>query len=377
MDKKIKSSIILMPERIYYNLEVNLMRHCEQKKGQKARCGKSTRRKFIKTLTGAAASVFVLGRCSSPSTQGNDSEIPEVTVLSPRSGLGNPYVTNDGKPVLVSVEGTNFPDMLRAGLETLGGLGMLIAPEQDVLIKPNLNHQDPFPGISSAAGIADIVREVRNITSGNINVGDEGYTPSSSVYNYLDLESFVNDAGGNLITFSRSYDVRRDSWEQSTPNFKVYKEVYDAPVIINTCVLKRHNTAYMTCAIKCNVGTVYGSGGAGTRRWVHEDSGDILRFITEIAGLVNPELNIVDARSILTGGGPWITDGVVVDGVNRIVICGDIVATDMYCARIMEQYDSGFTTSLASPIWRFLNAAEELGLGTSDLNQVEIIEISV
>jgi uncharacterized protein (DUF362 family) len=352
------------------------MAQAEQKRCPKKSCGKSSRRKFIKTLTGAAASVFVLGKCSGPSTQGNGSETPEITISPPRAGLGNPYLTNDGRPILVSVEGTNFADMLRAGLQALGGLGMLIGSGQDVLIKPNLNHEDPFPGISSASSIAAIVRETANVTSGNITVGDEGYTPSSAVYNYLDLETFVNDAGGSLVTFSYPYNVRRDSWEQGIPNFRVYQEVYDAPVIINTCVLKRHHTAYMTCSIKCSVGTVYGPEYTGTRRWLHEESGDILRFIAEIAGVVNPELNIVDARSILTNSGPMIRDGVVVDGVNKIVICGDMVAADLYCAQIMEQYDSRFTTSAASPIWGYLNAAEELGLGTTDLNQVEIIEIS-
>ena len=59
-------------------------------------------------------------------------------------------------------------------------------------------------------------------------------------------------------------------------------------------------------------------------------------------------------------------------GVNRVIICGDTVATDAYCARIMEQYDSGFSIS---QIHTTLGRAEDLGLGTTDLNRVEIREI--
>jgi uncharacterized protein (DUF362 family) len=286
----------------------------------------------------------------------------------------NPYVTNDGRPILVAVEGTDFTTMLRAGLNALGGLGRLISPNQNVLIKPNLNHSDPFPGISSADSIVTIVRETVNVTSAQVYVGDEGYYPSYTVYNYLNLESLVSDAGGTCLNFGQNYDVRRDTWASSKPNFLVYKDVYDAPVIISTCVLKRHHTADMTCALKCNIGTMLGPGYSGTRKWVHE-SGDFANEVAEIAGLVNPELNIVDARSVLAGNGPMIQDGTVVDGVNRVIICGDMVATDVYCTSLLAAYDASFNPSV-SRIWTSFNRAVELGLGVSDLNQVEILEIS-
>jgi len=343
---------------------------------RKKKCKKSSRRTFIKTISGAAASVFVLGNCKMSNNEGNGSDTPTPAeqVYSPRSSVPNPYVTADGKPILVAVAGTDFTTMLKAGLEALGGLSLLIGVDQGVLIKPNLNHSDPFPGISSADSIGAIVREVVNVTTGAVNVGDEGFTPSHTVYGYLKLESIVTDAGGNLLSFGPTYKVRRDTWAGQKPNFKVYRDVYDAPVIINTCVLKRHHTADMTCALKCNVGTVSGPNYSGTRVYLHEcDNFD--REVAEIAGLVNPELTIVDARSILAGGGPTIADGIVVDGVNRVVICGDIAATDAYCASLLEVHDRSFTAA-NSPVWTAINTAVELGMGTSDLNQVEIIEIS-
>lgn len=342
----------------------------------KKRCKKSSRRTFIKTISGAAASVFVLGNCKMSNNRENNNDTPTPTreVHSPRSRVANPYVTADGKPILIAVAGTDFAAMLRAGLDALGGLGLLVGPDRDVLIKPNLNHSDPFPGISSASSIAAIVREAVNVTSGQVSVGDEGYTPSFTVYDYLNLESIVTEAGGNLLSFGPTYDVRRDTWANTKPDFEVYQDVYDAGVIINTCVLKRHHTADMTCALKCNVGTVSGPSYSGTRVYLHE-SDNFSREVAEIAALVNPELNIVDARSILSRGGPTIDDGVVVDGVNRIVICGDIAATDAYCAFLLETHDSSFTAS-NSPAWTTIDTAVELGMGTSDLNQVEIIEIS-
>ena len=340
-------------------------------KSKKNRSQKYSRRKFLKHVTASAASAYLFAGCSTASQPDNSNDpIPEVKTYQPRLGVTNPFVSSTGKPILVCVRGTNFSDMLKKGLQELGGLSKLIQPVQNVLIKPNLNHSDPFPGISSPTSIADIVREVKQVTAGAITVGDEGYYPSSQVFRYLNLESVVEAAGGQAMSFAQTYPVRRSSWSTSKPDFRVYSHVYDSPVIINTCVIKHHNAADLSCAIKCNVGIIDGPWMTNTRQYLHRQSDNIFREIAEIARLVNPELNIVDARSILTVGGPFIQNGLVVDGVNRIVICGDIVATDAYCLEIMNEYDPP-----GDNVMQTLQTAEELGLGTADLNQVEILEV--
>jgi uncharacterized protein (DUF362 family) len=130
--------------------------------------------------------------------------------------------------------------------------------------------------------------------------------------------------------------------------------------------------ASMTCAVKCNVGTIEGSNKSSSRLYMHNQP-DFLAELAEVAGLSNPDLNIVDARSIVTERGPSIDqNGKVVD-TNKIIICGDIIAADAYCARIMEENSPDFSALF---IQNMLQRGEELGLGTSDLNQVEIIEIN-
>ena len=329
---------------------------------------KKTRREFLKTVSSFAGSALILGKCSPDSDNGN--EEPQEQVLGPRIRIINPFVTNTGRPILVCVRGTDFVRMLQAGMEVLGGFGRLVG-NRDVLVKPNLNHRDPYPGISSPDTIIDIVREVQQSSTGNIFVGDMGH--ETNVYAYLNLESLVTSAGATLLNFGEVYKVRRSTWETGRPDFMVYSDVYDAPVIISTCCLKRHLWASLTCAIKSNVGCVNGPGASGTRNYMHYQSQNFMQELAEIAGLINLELTIVDARSILTRGGPMIQDGTVVDGVNRIIICGDMVATDVYCGQLMETYDSTFSMS---SIQETLQHAQGLGLGVADLNQVEVVEIS-
>lgn len=128
----------------------------------------------------------------------------------------------------------------------------------------------------------------------------------------------------------------------------------------------------MTCSLKCNVGAVSGSDMSGTRDYLHNQAPNLREEVAEIAALVNPELNIVDARTLLTQNGPLYDLGVPVDA-NRIIICGDMVATDSYCRLLLAQHDSTYDPSKIDDM---LQRAVSLGLGTSNLNQVEIIEIN-
>ncbi len=339
--------------------------------------GKNSRRTFIKTISGAAASVVLFGNCKSTTSDnsgntGNQNPVRETH--APRTPRPNPYVTGDGRPILVAVTGTDFAQMLRTGLNALGGLGLLLGPNQDVLIKPNYNNFDPYPATTSPSSLADIVREARAVTGGDVGAGDEGYVASSIVYSQLGLETLITGAGGRLVSFSSTYDVRQDTWANLKPDFLVYQDVYDAPVIINTCVLKRHHTADLTCSLKNNVGVVDGTQMTGTRYYLHREADSFFVEVAEIAALVRPELNIVDARSILTVNGPTIDLGVVEEGVNKVILCGDMVATDTYCGQLMETYDPNFV--VGGPFKETLDRAEQLGLGTGDLSQVEIIEIN-
>ncbi len=332
-----------------------------------------TRRDFLKSLSGAAASAVILGACDGGSGTNSEPQKPQENILAPRSKAANVFVNNAGKPILVCVTGTNFEEMLEAGLAQLGGLSRLIGANQDVFIKPNCNAIDTYPGISDANSVVSIVKAVRQVTGGTISVGDQGYHASSGVYPHAGLDPLVEQAGATLLHLENSYQVKRSSWSLNVKDFKVYSKIYDAPIILNTGVLKRHHTAGFSCAIKNNVGTVEGPGASSTRGYLHYDAVDFCEVVAEIAAAVSPEFNIIDARTVLTVGGPFSSNGVPV-AVNKIVLCGDMVATDAYCEKILVAHDQ---SPVDSPCWGSTTYAESLGLGTADLSKVDIREISV
>jgi uncharacterized protein (DUF362 family) len=294
--------------------------------------------------------------------------------LEPRVRVPNPYVNTAGHPLLVSVQGTDFADMLATGLSILGGLDRLITNNQTVLIKPNLvTDTEDYPTISSLDSVLSTMQAIQQVSSGQIKVGDGVLT---SYYASTGFDPAIPNAGGQLVEFSSFYPVRRSTWLPNVPDFEVFTEVYDAPIIINFCNMKRHNSAYFSCALKSHVGTVNGPGFIGTRDYLHSFDAytdEFLQTVAEIAGVVNSELHVVDAREIMTVTGPFQSWGGEVCPLHRLILCGDPVATDAYCAWLMSQTDT-FDADLIQPT---LQRAQELGLGTANLEQVEIHEIDV
>jgi uncharacterized protein (DUF362 family) len=328
----------------------------------------------MKGVAGTAAAALGLGGCGGSDGGSSPTASPVgERILGPRARRPNPFVNGDGTPILVSVEGRDFSTMLAQGLRVLGGLQGLIPGGSDVLVNPNFNMAEGYPGISRASSVAAVVRETRAVTTGRITVADEGFDPGPTVYTYLGLYDIVQAAGGVVEPFIDNYPARRGEWSPDKPDFRVYSLAYDAPIIISLCNVKRHRLAGYSCAIKNNVGVVPANGASSTRAYLHYTSSDFLGDLAEIAGLVNPELFVVDAQSILTRNGPSVREGVPVEA-NRLILCGDMVATDAYCTRLLAAHDTSFPAARAEPL---LQRAAQLGLGQPALAQVDVREITV
>jgi len=326
-----------------------------------------TRRGFLKSLLSCAAALFAFGPLAKYIRA-------DTATLDPRTRRPNPYIMPDGRPKLICVTGNDYDRMLQAGLAALGGLNLLVNNNQDVLIKPNLVYTEAYPTTSAIGSIVSTIQAVQAVSSGAVNVGDAGGIDNQQIYDYLNIEQPITDTGANLLMFEDTYLVRRGTWPDEIPDFEIWADIYDTPILINLCSLKRHYAAFMTCAIKHHVGTISGPNRVDTRGYLHgfdDQSHEFLTTLAEIAGLVNPELTIVDARQVMAINGPLLSYGGEIRDINKIVICGDMVAADAYCAQLMMQHDETFDSSWVN---QTLQRAVDLNLGTADLSQVEIIE---
>ena len=331
------------------------------------------------------------------------SEVMEI--LIGRRGGVNQILSTEGKPILVIVEGKEIDAMVDAGLETIGGLGRVIGNNRQVLLKPNTNQRDPFPSITAPETMRAVARHCRAAGAENIVVHEDHksdldlyYDPAElpgmdiqlshapSIDNYvlvehdgwqgdLDVDVAVKEMGDNpMAKRMLQAGIRRTEGRC----LRVARQVQEATVIINMPVLKRHFAGQITSALKNHFGSVY-----GLHRWLahsslqkNRDYYD--RKLAEFASAVRPELTITDVRSLQAVFGPMRNPETrIIEGVNRLIITGDMVAADVVAMQLMKQYDDTFTLANETIVRRQQEHAEELGLGISDISKLEIIEVKV
>ncbi len=321
-----------------------------------------------------------------------------------RRGHENRIIGNSGKPLLVIVEGRDIDAMVDAGLSAIGGLGRIIGNHRGVVLKPNTNQRDPFPSTTAPETLRAVARHCRMAGVQEIVVHEDHK-------NELDLYYAPSELPGMDIEISSAADVthyvlvRHEKWRgdldpaavlqgsevappanrllsdwQRTegPCIRVARQLQEAPVIINMPVLKRHFAGQVTSALKNHFGSVY-----GPHRWIahaflQKDRDYYDRKLAEFASAVRPELTISDARALQAVSGPFRgADTKILEGVNRLIITGDMIAADVVALELMKQHDETFGEINEAIVRRQHRHAEELGLGTSDLSQFELIEMKV
>ena len=88
----------------------------------------------------------------------------------------------------------------------------------------------------------------------------------------------------------------------------------------------------------------------------------------DLLSLVRPTLTIVDAVRILTSHGP--TGGSLndVQQTDTVIASHDIVAADAWAATLFDRTGSDIT---------YVKAAADMGLGTLDLDSIDVEEFNV
>jgi len=340
------------------------------------KCGFS-RRKFLKTTASVTATLAV-----SSVLRAAGAVIP-----GPRRGRGNCF-TEDGRPLLVVVEGMDVEKMLAGGLEAIGGLGKIVCSGDSVFLKPNYGSHRAYPTGSDPHFLVSIADYAKQCSAGSVTICDSSdayvlnrYNDHEHVFKTNNVFEIAKAAGVEVMcvhpmTEKLYSPVFSGRWENN-PMIMTIPELLNASVVINQPMLKKHGAAHMTCALKNFFGAVH----QPQRIYAHRHQGKggpegnefFMQTVAEFADAIRPELTIVDARKILTVRGPSLKKGSVVKDVNKIIISGDMVATDTYCAKILDENDETFS---AEQIESTLKYAEKLGLGTSDLSKVKIIELT-
>jgi uncharacterized protein (DUF362 family) len=295
----------------------------------------------------------------------------------------NPF-TEAGRPLLVAVQGEDMNAMLRKGIEALGGLDKLLSFGSEAVFRGNYVARQPYPVTTAPEFITAAARELKSCGFERTSLFDShgsallSASAPDAILRKLGVHDHLEKEGIAVIT--RDFmdpgefrPVRNAAWKISSP-VGVHRMLHEAGVVISLPVVKRHGAARFTCALKMHFGSVAMADRIITHKRDRTGGSEYLdERLVSFADAVRPQLNIVDARAILTRSGPTLSGGGrVVQGVNRIILCGDMVATDAYCARLMAEHDDSFSVDM---IARQLKIATDLRLGRADLDEVKVVEI--
>jgi len=252
-------------------------------------------------------------------------------------------------------ESSVINEMVRRGIEAIGGMNKLVSRGDNVVIKPSIawDRKPEYAVNTNPFVVAALVGMCMEAGANRVKVIDHtcASNPGTS-YTNSGIEKAAKEAGAVVRFVDKEFftDIKipdgkvLDSW-------KFYEELIyqtETDVLINVPIAKQHSASRLSMALKNTLGMVGGNRGS-----LHKD---IHPKIADLNKVVKVDLAILDAFRTLKLHGP--TGGRLEDVDNnfetarRLAFCVDPVALDSYGATlfgylgrdigyIRESYEAG------------------------------------
>lgn len=270
-------------------------------------------------------------------------------------------------------KGKNVEDSVRAAVAMAGGLGF-IRRGSTVLVKPNVNSDDPCPATTNPAVVSAVVSLLREQGAGRVIVGDRSvywgdtieYMKATGIYDT------ARHAGAEAV------DLEAAGWTKVRPRgatgwaggFSVSKLAKEADYIVSVPVIKAHKIAVYSMGLKNTLGMVRP---VDRLDKLHEKNYEEPAFgsmIAEANLALRPDFVVMDGTSVMVRGGPFMGEtfqpGLVVGS-------RDVVANDIIGLSIMKALGTKADIQEKSP-WDQpqIRRACELGLGAEGPQDIEL-----
>jgi len=265
-----------------------------------------------------------------------------------RSARGN---TLEDKVAVV--RGTDVGKMVGKAVAALGGMGAVVTKGDVVVVKPNIAwiSRPELGGCTHPDAVAALVALCLEAGAAQVKVFDRPCRDARFTYPTSGIEAAAKAAGAKVSFVGEGgyvdLEVPRG---KSLTKWPVYREFFDADVVINAPVAKVHNTSGVTLAIKNLMGVAGGNRG----RW-HPD---IHQKLADWLSALPCDLTLIDATRPMMRNGPDGGSPTDVERGDTIVAAKDIVAADAWVTK--EIFSKDFDEV------RFVGIADEMGLGRAD-----------
>ena len=284
--------------------------------------------------------------------------------LSLEEAFGNSLLNPQAPYDLIAVMGGEPDEMYEKGIAELGGIKNFVKAGQTVVVKPNIgwDRAPTFGSNTNPILVGKIVEDCIKAGAKDVFVFDNTCDNWQRAYASSGIDKAAKAAGANVITGNSegSYKEITIPKGKSLKAAKVHEKILECDVFINVPVLKHHDGAQISLAMKNLMGIVW------DRSFWHNNNLD--QCIADMILYRKPDLNIIDGYRVMKRNGP---KGVSVNDVSlekAQIISTDIVAADAAASRIF---------GLEPESVKYIKIANDMGLGVMDISKLNINRIKV
>ena len=291
-----------------------------------------------------------------------------IPLVAPKPRAVNPWRSNGQALVARVMAGGDIRASVDKVITLLGHLEQAIGRGDKILVKPNFNSPDPFPGSTDLAFLRAVVELILE-SGAKVTIGESSggvWRPTKNVFRKLGLFELARHLDVELVAFEDKPDewvrIRVDG--DYLGSVSMPRSAYEADKMVYLPCMKTHSMAGFTGALKLAVGFMH----PGERRALH--ARHLEQKIAEISLCWQPDLIVMDARKAFISGGP--DKGQLVEP-GLVLASGDLVAIDVEAMRALLTYEA--KNKLTADPWQSpqIITALKHGLGAEE-NRYTVVE---
>jgi uncharacterized protein (DUF362 family) len=244
---------------------------------------------------------------------------------------------------------------------------------KDVLLKPNFNTADPFPGSTHNDTLSSLILHLQAMGAAGITLGERSGPPDTAdVMKEKGVYELCKKLNVPIVNFE---DLPQTGWVRIQPEGShwrngvlVARPVVESPCVVTTCCLKTHGYGgVFTMSLKLSVGVTHKK----NMTELHSSFRSMRKMIAEINTAYHPALILLDGIDAFVDKGPSHgpvkpadvilagTDRIAVDAVGIAILKELGSNKDIMGRRIFDQEQ--------------ISRAVELGLGVAHPGDIEIV----
>ncbi len=265
---------------------------------------------------------------------------------------------------LIRCDGYDEASVFRAvsdGTALLGGVSRFAAPDERILLKPNvLAGDDPNMHVSPHPSVMRAVAKLFHGRTSRLTYGDSpGIGRPETALRKAGLAAAAEEGGAVPANFTDGREVRFPR-SPFTRSFRLAEGVLSSDGIVSISKLKSHAFMRMTGAVKNQFGCVLGLHKAAFHLKL-PDPADFGRMLAALTLCLKPRLYVMDGIVAMQGNGPR---GGIPCPMNVLLFSEDPVALDAVMCRLVALDPGVLATNPPGRLW---------GLGTYLADEIELV----